>query len=265
MPGGITKSVKKIPYSTDMSPENVQSLLGAIAEMDRHNPPKLRERATAPVENTNDTMPAEPSIVDNTIDDQQPEQAKAAAAPAEMGQEASPIDLTTDDESDLAEVPRLRTWITRAKPRGMPAAEFDEYYEVTPERQFSAHETAEYAMIKSTATFLSNVRKECYTMLSNIDEVFERMLVAGDARVEAKCAGFSVWREGYQGAREFYVEALKEKRSGVFYAAQAEQAIVRDMYTKKTDTVWRALQAHIVELQDWVNNPVVDVSDQVLG
>ncbi|KAK5681561.1 hypothetical protein LTS10_006093 [Elasticomyces elasticus] len=71
MPGGITKPVRKTPYSADMSSRNIQSLLGAIADMDRHNPPKLHERATAPVDNTNDdTMPADPSIVDNTIDNQ---------------------------------------------------------------------------------------------------------------------------------------------------------------------------------------------------
>ncbi|KAK4951755.1 hypothetical protein LTR10_009675 [Elasticomyces elasticus] len=311
MPAGITKSVKKIPYSTDMSPENVQSLLGAIAEMDRHNPPKLHERATAPVENTNDTMPAEPFMVDNTIDDQHPEQAKAAAASAEIGQEASPIDLTTDDESDLAEVPRLRTWITRANPRGKPDADFDEYYDVTPEREFSTRETAEYAMIKSIATFSSNVRRECYATLSNINEDFDRRLAAGDATHEAECAEISMWcfrtpetrftkpfdepmemdswrrydalrnsasiqrmkmvhRYGAKVTRvreilEVYVEALKEKRSSVFYAAQAEQAIVRDMYTKKTNTVRGALQTHIVELQNWVSNPVVDFFDEVLG
>ncbi|KAK4898984.1 hypothetical protein LTR27_003715 [Elasticomyces elasticus] len=71
MPGGITKPVRKTPYSADMSSRNIQSLLGAIADMDRHNPPKLHERATAPVENTNDdTMPVDPSIVDNTVDNQ---------------------------------------------------------------------------------------------------------------------------------------------------------------------------------------------------
>ncbi|KAK5718929.1 hypothetical protein LTR17_015520 [Elasticomyces elasticus] len=71
MPGGITKPARKTPYSADMSSRNIQSLVDAIADMDRHNPPKLHERATAPVENTNDdTMPADPSIVDNTIDNQ---------------------------------------------------------------------------------------------------------------------------------------------------------------------------------------------------
>ncbi|KAK5719884.1 hypothetical protein LTR15_007157 [Elasticomyces elasticus] len=70
MPGGITKSVKKTPYSAVMSSDKVQSLLDAIADMDRHNAPNVHEHATASVENTNGTMPAEPSIVENTTDDQ---------------------------------------------------------------------------------------------------------------------------------------------------------------------------------------------------